>query len=73
MVKKEPKSWKEEGRERAWVLYQVGWSQKQIAEALGVTKGAVSQWIKAGKEGSEAALKSCLFLSKNLYHLIRGV
>jgi transposase len=58
MAKKEPKSWKEERRKRAWVLYQSGWPQKQIAEALGVTKGAVSQWIKAGKEGGETALKS---------------
>jgi transposase len=58
MVKKEPKSWKEERRKRAWVLYQPGWPQKQIAEALGVTKGAVSQWIKTGEEGGEAALKS---------------
>lgn len=56
MAKKETKSWKEERRKRAWVLYQAGWPQKQIAEAMGVTKGAVSQWIKAGKEGGEAAL-----------------
>ena len=58
MAKKEHKSWKEERRKRAWELYQAGWPQKQIAEALGVTKGAVSQWIKAGKEGGEAALNS---------------
>jgi transposase len=31
--------------------------QKDIAEALGVTKGAVSQWVKRGKEGGEAALR----------------
>jgi len=58
MAKKASKSWKEERRKRSWVLYQAGWPQKQIAEAMGVTKGAVSQWIKAGKEGGEAALKS---------------
>jgi transposase len=57
MEKKKSKSWKEERRKRAWALYQKGWKQKDIAEALGVTKGAVSQWIKAGKEGGEAALK----------------
>lgn len=51
MAKKELKSWKEERRKRAWKLFQAGWAQKQITEALGVTKGAVSQWIKAGKEG----------------------
>ena len=31
-------------------LYQKGWQQKRIAEALGVTKGAVSQWIKKAKD-----------------------
>ncbi len=57
MGKKKSKSWKEERRKRAWALYQIGWKQKDISEALGVTKGAVSQWIKAGKEGGETALK----------------
>ena len=56
MRKKKTKSWKEERRKRAWALYQDGWKQKDIAEALGVTKGAVSQWIKAGQAGGEAAL-----------------
>lgn len=58
MGKKPPISWKEERRKRAWTLFQKGWRQKDIAEALGVTKGAVSQWIKAGKEGGAAALKT---------------
>ena len=31
--------------------------QKDIAEAMGVTKGAVSQWVKRGKEGGEVALQ----------------
>jgi transposase len=57
MGKKKATSWKEERRKRAWALYQAGWKQKEIAEALGVTKGAVSQWIRSGKEGGEAALK----------------
>jgi transposase len=56
MAKKASKSWKEERRKRVWVLCQAGWSQKQIAEALGVSKGVVSQWIKVGKVGGEAAL-----------------
>ena len=30
--------------------------QKDIAAALGVSKGAVSQWVKRGKEGGQAAL-----------------
>ena len=39
----------------AWNMYQRGFWQKDIAEALGVTEGAVSQWIsKAKREGVEA-------------------
>ena len=34
-----------------------GWSQQKIAEALGVTAGAVSQWMRRGREGGEEALK----------------
>ncbi len=56
MAKDKSTSWKEECRKRAWALYQTGWKQKDIAEALGVTKGAVSQWIKRGKDGGEAGL-----------------
>lgn len=37
-------------RLRAWDLWQQGWKQKEIATALGATKGAVSQWIKRGRE-----------------------
>lgn len=57
MGTKKSTSWKEERRERAWALHQAGWQQKDIAEALGVTRGAVSQWIRRGREGGEAALK----------------
>lgn len=56
MVKDKTTSWKEERRKRAWALYQTGWKQKDIAEALGVTQGAVSQWIKCGRAGGEAGL-----------------
>jgi transposase len=38
-------------RIRAWGLYQQGWSQQRIAEELGVTQGAVSQWLKRAREG----------------------
>lgn len=31
-------------------MYEQGWKQKEIAETLGVTAGAVSQWIKRGRE-----------------------
>ena len=49
--------WKEWRRRRAWELSQHGWSQKQIAEALGVTEGAVSQWMKQGREHGEEGLR----------------
>src|SRR5262245_23922850 len=48
--------WLEGRRLRAWTLYQVGWQQKAISVALGVTPGAVSQWMKRGREGGQAAL-----------------
>jgi transposase len=48
----EPKSsWKEYRRFRAWELHRRGWKQRDIAEALGVTPGAVSQWLRRAREG----------------------
>jgi hypothetical protein len=35
-------NWREARRRRAWEMHETGWKQKDIAEALGVTKGAVS-------------------------------
>lgn len=49
--------WREARRIRGWELSQKGWSQVQIAEALGVTQGAVSQWLKRGREGGIEALR----------------
>jgi transposase len=49
--------WKEWRRLRAWELAQQGWSQKEIAEALGVTEGAASQWMKIGREQGEEGLR----------------
>lgn len=49
------KSWREYRREQAWVLKQQGWKQKEIAEALGVSEGAVSQWMVRGRLGELAA------------------
>lgn len=43
--------WREGRRLRAWELLQQGWSQSQIAVALGVTSGAVSQWMRRVREG----------------------
>src|SRR5215510_308316 len=50
-------SWREGRRLRAWELHQQGWKQKDIALALGVTPGAVSQWMARGREGGLAALR----------------
>jgi transposase len=49
--------WKEWRRRRAWELSQQGWRQKEIAQALGVTQGAVSQWMKVGREQGEEGLR----------------
>jgi transposase len=50
-----PKDWREGRRMRAWQLHEQGWKQKDIAEALGVSEGAVSQWFKKAKaQGAEA-------------------
>jgi transposase len=52
----EPSDWREGRRLRAWELHEQGWQNKRIAEVLGVSKGAVSQWLKRGREGGKAAL-----------------
>jgi transposase len=39
-------SWRAGRRQRAWELHKQGWTQQQIAHALGVSQGAVSQWLK---------------------------
>jgi transposase len=50
-----PQDWREYRRLRARDLAQQGWRQRQIARALGVTEGAVSQWLKRARtEGTEA-------------------
>src|SRR4051794_38032847 len=53
----EPKSWREGRRLRAWALFQQGWSQRQIATALGVTVGAVSHWLVRARQAGSAALR----------------
>src|SRR5690349_22634236 len=42
--------WQTARRLRALALFERGWKQKTIAEALGVTKGAISQWIKKARD-----------------------
>jgi transposase len=54
-MNRSPTKWKEARRLQAWRLKQRGWSQRQIAEALGVSEGAVSQWMtRARARGSDA-------------------
>jgi transposase len=57
LLSKEANNWREGRRLRAWELKQEGWTQQRIAEALGVSKGAVSQWMKRGREGGVEGLK----------------
>jgi transposase len=52
-----PHNWKEARRIQAWHLKQRGWSQRQIAEALGVSEGAVSQWMTRAREVGPEALR----------------
>jgi transposase len=47
------KQWR---RMRAWRLSQVGWKQRDIAAALDVSRGAVSQWLAVARHGGKAAL-----------------
>ena len=56
-LSKEATDWREGRRLRAFELKQEGWSQQEIAQALGVSKGAGSQWMKRAREGGVEALK----------------
>lgn len=51
MEQDKPNDWREAIRFRAFDLSQKGWQQAAIAEALGVTRGAISQWLKRAREG----------------------
>src|SRR5688572_5469480 len=55
-TRKQPNSWPEWRRLRAWELSQQGWKVGKIAEALGVTHGAVSQWLTRARQEGEASL-----------------
>ena len=52
------RDWREARRFRAWELREEGWQQNEIAEALGVSPGAVSQWFKEAREEGVEALRS---------------
>jgi transposase len=53
-----PNDWREYRRLQAYELKQKGWKNSQIAQALGVSKGAVSQWFKRVEQaaGNKEAL-----------------
>jgi len=53
---KEPVNWREGRRLRAWELAQQGWKPCRIAEALGVSAGAISQWFKRARQEGPRAL-----------------
>src|SRR5437763_7307128 len=55
-----PRDWREARRLRAWEVKQQGWPQQTIAAALGVTPGAVSQWLKRAAAGGVEALRTRL-------------
>jgi transposase len=42
---------------QAWRLKPQGWAQRQIATALGVSAGAVSQWMRRARQGGPEALR----------------
>jgi transposase len=52
-----PPTWKEARRLQAWRLKQRGWSQRRIAEAMGVSEGAVSQWMARARGAGPEALR----------------
>jgi transposase len=52
-----PHDWREWRRVRALQLKEQGWTQRQIASALDVSEGAVSQWLAAAaRDGPEVLL-----------------
>jgi transposase len=53
-----PQDWREWRRLRAWQLKQDGWYQCDIADALGVSENAVSQWLIRAREGGAEALRA---------------
>jgi transposase len=52
-----PTNWKEARRLQAWQLKHKGWSPRQIAEAFGVSEGAVSHWMTRARHGGLEALR----------------
>jgi transposase len=55
----QPRDWREGRRLRALELFLRGWRARDIADALGVSEAAVSQWLKRFREqGGKRALRN---------------
>jgi transposase len=52
-----PHHWQEARRLHAWHLKRQGWAQRRIAEALGISEGAVSQWMTRARDAGPNALR----------------
>jgi transposase len=46
----------EQRRWQALALERDGWTHQEVAEVLGVTKGAISQWMKRVAQEGEAGV-----------------
>ena len=57
-MSKHVQDWQEYRRFQAYELHQKGWKGNRIAEALGVSKSAVSQWLSKAREGGREALRA---------------
>lgn len=57
-TRKASTTWKEQRRFRAIELKRLGWKRSEIAAALGVTKGAVSQWMHVLREHGAEGLRA---------------
>ncbi len=56
LLSQDARDWREGRRLRAYELAQQGWKQNAIAQALGVTEGAISQWMARARVEGRAAL-----------------
>lgn len=59
-IKAYPQDWRVARRWRALALKQQGWKQRKIAEVLGVSEAAVSQWLTLVDDQGEQALQGRL-------------
>jgi transposase len=53
-----PRDWKEGRRLRALEVHEQGWAGSRIADALGVSRGAVSQWLTIARERGREGLRT---------------